>query len=258
MLSAKIQNMLKNLKNKLPKIKEYFKEQNSIVLILLIACGILGGGLLYSQLSLKEEVNLTFNNLISESKAREIGLAYINESLLPVGIEAVSSGEVTEEKGLYKFKIEVADEEFFAYISKDGEILFPQGINVEKAEKEAEEAEARGNFQVSEDELCLEDGKLTIYFFSSETCPHCSWEKPIIEKVVEKFGDYVSFHNNIGIGEDMEIFEKYSTGGVPTLVLGCKYFRVGSGENLGEEKEEEVLTSLICELTGNQPSNICQ
>ena len=92
----------------------------------------------------------------------------------------------------------------------------------------------------------------------SEGCPHCSWEHPIIEEVARKFDGYVSFHNNMNSDADMDIFQKFSTGGVPTLVLGCKYYRVGSGENSGQEQEAENITSLICELTNNQPEEICQ
>ena len=56
---------------------------------------------------------------------------------------------------------------------------------------------------------------------------------------------------------DTDIFGKYSTGGIPTLVFGCKYYRVGSGEGEGEELESKNLTAIICKLTGNQPSSIC-
>ncbi len=56
----------------------------------------------------------------------------------------------------------------------------------------------------------------------------------------------------------MEVFQKYSTGGIPTLVLGCQYYRVGSGETAGEEQEIKDLTGLICKLTNNQPAEICQ
>jgi hypothetical protein len=41
------------------------------------------------------------------------------------------------------------------------------------------------------------------------------------------------------------------------LVLGCKYYRVGSGTSMGEDQEAKVLTALICDLTGNKPVDIC-
>lgn len=118
-----------------------------------------------------------------------------------------------------------------------------------------------GNFLVTKDEICLEEEKPVIYFFGSASCPHCSWEHPIFERVVNKFGDLVSFHNNMDKPADSEIFEKYidiNQGGIPFLVFGCKYARVGSGEILGEAEEEKILTALICKLTEGEPGKVCE
>ncbi|TSC53643.1 MAG: hypothetical protein LiPW16_341 [Microgenomates group bacterium LiPW_16] len=117
-----------------------------------------------------------------------------------------------------------------------------------------------GNFQITKDEICQENGKPIVYLFGSESCPHCRWEKPIFEKVVAKFTDKIVVHNNIDKQADMEVFQKYSSinqGAIPFLVLGCRYVRVGSGEVAGEIEEEKNLTALICKLTGDQPEKIC-
>jgi thiol-disulfide isomerase/thioredoxin len=106
-----------------------------------------------------------------------------------------------------------------------------------------------GNFQETGDEICMEDGKPIVYFFASETCPHCTWEKPIIESVAAEFEDYISFHENIDNNEDRDIMSKYSSGGVPFIVIGCKFARNGSGENIGEYDERQVLRNLICQVT---------
>lgn len=119
-----------------------------------------------------------------------------------------------------------------------------------------------GNFVITKDELCKEDGKPVVYFFGGSFCPHCKWEHPIVEKVMEKFKDQVSFHNNMDKQDaDKEIWNKYASinqGGVPFIVLGCRYARVGSGETLGEKEEERILTALVCKLTGGQPEKTCQ
>lgn len=60
------------------------------------------------------------------------------------------------------------------------------------------------------------------------------------------------------LGTDGEIFDKYSTGGEPILlVLGCKYYRAEAGINIGEDQEAKVLTALICNLTCNKPLEVC-
>ncbi|MFH1451264.1 MAG: hypothetical protein ABIF89_01480, partial [bacterium] len=62
---------------------------------------------------------------------------------------------------------------------------------------------------------------------------------------------------NMDSTEDQEIFSQYSDGSIPTIIVGCKYYRVGSGENLGEEKETNALRAIICKVTGNQPESVC-
>ncbi len=117
-----------------------------------------------------------------------------------------------------------------------------------------------GDFLVLDEEICTEDGKPIVYYFGSSSCPHCIWEHPVIQAVAAEFGDQISFHDLMDKQEEMEIFQKYldiNGGGIPFIVLGCKYARVGSGERAGEEAEKQALTELICELTGNQPPEAC-
>jgi thiol-disulfide isomerase/thioredoxin len=237
-----------------------FKDKNLIILVLLIVCGVLGGMLVYTQFGSKFIPGKFKGNILSGQEAAELALNYINDKLLSGETKASLVGQVTEEKGLYKFQIKIGSNEFFSYVTKDGKILFPQGINLEEEksrDKAKEKSSTLGNFSVSEDEICKEGEKPIVYFFGSERCPHCRWEHPIMEEVAGKFAGLIAFHNNMDTDVDMDIFQKYSTGGIPTLVLGCKYYRVGSGENIGEEQETKVLTALICDLTGNKPTEVC-
>lgn len=117
-----------------------------------------------------------------------------------------------------------------------------------------------GDFLVTNNEICREDGKPVVYFFGSTGCPHCVWEKPVIQKVMKNFEGLVSYHENIDNQNDADVFAKYSDvnpGYIPFLVFGCKYARVGSGESIGEEKEVEALTAILCKLTEGKPSSVC-
>lgn len=87
-----------------------------------------------------------------------------------------------------------------------------------------------------------------------------------MEKVAQKFGTEIDFHENIDSAADTDVFDKYSDinpGYVPFLILGCKYARVGAGETLGKDDaeskklEEEALTAIICKLTNGKPSSTC-
>ncbi len=199
--------------------------------------------------------------VLSSDEAAEKLLSFVNKNILR-GRQTASLMESSEEAGFYKVRFEVEGQEVEWRITRDGRFIFPQVIDLAEVVEPAEETDKEvGNFSVSSDEVCREDGKPIVYFFGSESCPHCRWEHPIMEEVAEKFGDKISFHNNMdtdGTNADKEVFGKYSTGGIPTIVLGCKYYRVGSGESLGKEEEAGVLTDLICKLTDNKPSELCQ
>ncbi len=132
--------------------------------------------------------------------------------------------------------------------------------------KAVEYPKTNGNFLVTDKEVCLEGGKPVVYFFGSASCPHCVWEKPIAQKVFNQFKNEISYHENFDSDKDSEVFAKYSDinpGYVPFLILGCKYVRVGAGENLGKDDaeskklEEEALTVILCKLTDGKPSAVC-
>lgn len=196
----------------------------------------------------------TSPDILSSQQVGEKVIKYINENVL-AGEAVATLEEVGEENGVYKIKLDIEEQKFELYATKDGKLLFTQVIDLE--EKPEEEKLTIGNFLVGQDEICKEDEKPIIYFFGSESCPHCQWEHPIVERVAKNFEGLISFHNNMDSSADMEIFSKYSEGSIPTLVFGCKYYRVGSGEQIGEAEESKILTALICKLTENQPLSVC-
>ncbi len=123
-----------------------------------------------------------------------------------------------------------------------------------KKEMESLRGKTVGDFVLTGEELCSSDGRPIVYFFGTSWCPHCRWEKPVVKKVAQEFGDSIDFRLyeldlKLAPEEDMKLFRKFSPdGAVPTLVVGCRYYRVGSGERFGEEGEAEVLRALICRL----------
>jgi thiol-disulfide isomerase/thioredoxin len=105
-------------------------------------------------------------------------------------------------------------------------------------------------------------GKPAVYFFGTTWCPHCGWERPIFGNVTGMFGNSIDVKKlEIDIVQpatEMEIFSHYSPEGkIPVIIIGGKYFRVGSGESIGEEAETQVLTALICKVAGS-PIDACK
>jgi len=213
---------------------------------------------------------------LSGSEAAKIAVNYINEKLLQGQAQAVLTGKVVSESGLYKINVKVDSEEFPSYVSKDGKLLFPQVIKIEavsstnannnpststQSNNPTGEKTTVGNFVVSADEICQENGKPIVYFFGSNTCPHCRWEHSIIQQVAKQFEGFISFHNNYDNDKEREIFQKYSPEGyIPALVIGCKYYRVGTSEpenDQGALQAADNFSALICKITNNQPEALC-
>jgi len=210
----------------------------------------------------------------SADKAAQKGIEYINKYLLAEGSTATLVSVDNDKIGnLRKITIEIAGNKFGSYVSIDGKYLFasePYDMNKDPNEGatpntqtgstvETTDTQLDGSFSEAKDtEVCMENGKPIVYFFGSSGCSHCAWEKPILKSVVDEFGSAISYHENIDSETDLDVFNKYSTGSVPTIVIGCKYFRVGSGENAGEESEKVSLKKIMCLATGNQPSSLCQ
>ena len=204
--------------------------------------------------------------LLSDQEAAAKVIEYIDGSIVSQGgTEKATLNSITEEKAVYKINFNVGQQVYDMYVSKDGKYLFPGGydmtITPQGAESQTQAEEEKivtiGNFTLSNQEICKENGKPIVYFFGSQSCPHCQWEDPIMKEVMSKFGENIVFKNNMDTNNDTDIFAKYSTGGIPTLVLGCRYSRVGSGESIGPQEEAKVLTALACRLTENQPADVC-
>jgi len=116
-----------------------------------------------------------------------------------------------------------------------------------------------GNFR--DIESAAISGNATAYFFGTTWCPHCAWERPIFTNVTAKFSGFIDAKTTeIDLEQpalEMEIFKHYSQDGkIPLIVIGGKYFRVGSGEILGQEAETNILTAILCKVT-NDPIAEC-
>ncbi|MFH1129275.1 MAG: hypothetical protein V1686_00870 [Patescibacteria group bacterium] len=68
-------------------------------------------------------------NTISKDKASTIAIDFINTNLSQ-GQATATVKEITSQSGVYRVKIDVQGQEYSAYITKDGKILFPQGAEI--------------------------------------------------------------------------------------------------------------------------------
>lgn len=217
----------------------------SLVLIALIA---------FAAINYKQSQS---TSCLSKEEAVNKALEYINTNLVEESAN-VSLAQIYDDKDApyYTFQVNIMGNLYDFIVTTDGTRLFPNtGFDLnEKLDEKVD-----GNFLFKESaEIIKEDGKPVVFLFTSSSCPHCAWEKPIIDEVIDQFGDNIIFKLREDTAEDQEVYSQFGKGGVPLIVLGGKYYREGSGANLGEETEKEYLTKYICELTEGMPENICQ
>ncbi|MDD3711827.1 MAG: hypothetical protein PHP37_04480 [Patescibacteria group bacterium] len=192
---------------------------------------------------------------LSTDEITSNAINFIDETYIRGTVE-IGVIEVTEESGVYKIALDVGGERIDIFTTLDGKILFLEGIDLEG--RVSLERTIGGFTKIAEDP-CLENGKPIVYFFGSEDCPFCQWQQPVLEEAVEAFGDRVVLKSNIGTDADLELFYKYSDGGVPLIVAGCNYFRVGAGGFEGdEESDKEIISAFLCKLTNGEPKEVCQ
>jgi len=94
----------------------------SFVVLLVLATSFL---LFLNQEKIKR---IVFKETPSQEIAEKV-VEFINQNMLPEGISA-SLLEVIEENGLYKIRIKIDENEYTSYVTKDGKLFFPQGIDL--------------------------------------------------------------------------------------------------------------------------------
>lgn len=209
----------------------------------------------------------------SLQKIGEDTIGYINQELLAGQGTATLGGIERSEiiDGMYEVELDIQGNTFKSFVTQDGRYLFVDGpfdmsetlSNSNEAQPlpemlEKESTEVEGWFQeITELDVCMENDKPIIYFFGSDSCPYCEWEKPIIEEVVAEFGDAIDYRKRYDGTTDVDVLLNYSQGAVPTIIVGCKYYRTGAGQSLGEEGEKEALRAVFCRTTGGIPSSVC-
>ncbi len=196
--------MDKEKNESLEKTKEENKKIDKKKLIFVIISGIVLVilGLLVFKLSPKK-------NVLSIEEAKTKAENFINNNLMLPGTKATIK-EISEEYGLYKLSIDLGSagvgELIDSYISQDGELFFPQSINI----KEYEEG---SNSSVQEStEISNKNDKPIIELFVMSHCPYgVQMEKGLIP-VLETLGNSVDFtlkfnsyamHDKVELNEEM-------------------------------------------------------
>lgn len=121
------------------------KLTKSLIPVAIFVAGLLiAGALVYVNQGKVEE---KISEGLSSQQAAEKAINYINQNMLQQGTIA-SLVNVTEEGGVYKFRLKIGENEYDSYVTKDGKLLFTEGINLEQKSTSAQEGgEATGEIQ---------------------------------------------------------------------------------------------------------------
>lgn len=137
-------------------------------------------------------------NVISKDKAKEIAMDVINNDVLQ-GQATATFKEITSKNGVYMIKIELQGQEYYSYITKDGKIVFPQGIEATSQEEE--------NKQATKD--IPKEEKSTAMLFVMSFCPYGNQAEDAMAPVYNLLKDkadiqlhYVIYSNYNGGGSN--------------------------------------------------------
>ena len=153
---------------------------NKRIPIVIIVVGLLiTGAIIYNNYakSSVEEVTEEEVDVLSLEEAGQRVISFIDENILQ-GQTPISLIETVEEDGFYIVKFKVEEEEVEWRITKNGELIFPQVINLTEIEAEPEQGSSLENLA-----KCLSERGMK--FYGAYWCSWCKKEKELFGEAVE-------------------------------------------------------------------------
>ena len=115
-----IKTIIKNIQDKIKKIKKTKKIDRNIILMAVAIVFVLITGII-----------VLMNLGPSDQTIAKSSVDYINKNLLQ-GQATATLGDISRDNGLVKFQITVSGQTFDSYATKDGKLFFPQGFNLKE------------------------------------------------------------------------------------------------------------------------------
>jgi len=168
--------------------KKFTKSILSVTLpaAIVIAAVIIGVVLVYTN---QVKINKTNQGVLTSQTAGEKAIKYINENLLSQGTTA-SLVSVSEEDGVYKFKLNIGGNEYDSYVTKDGKLLFTSGISLEPTPtpSAAPNSSVTPSPAAQQTKASCEDlkktGKALLEAFIVSNCPYGLQMQRILDEIV--------------------------------------------------------------------------
>jgi glutaredoxin len=143
---------------------------------------------------------------ISKDKAAEKAVNYINANFMESGTKAELKS-VEESNGVYKIQLSIGSNSYTSYITRDGKIIFPEGMEL------PEEIVAAG----SETQDIPKKDKSVVQLFVMSFCPYGNQAEELMMPVVDLLKDKAD------IKLHYVIYENYQGGGTDYCMSSGKY-----------------------------------
>jgi hypothetical protein len=147
------------------------------------------------------------NRGVSAKKAGEIAIAYINKALAGQAIATLTADTVKQD-GVYKLKLKVGEQAMDVYITLDGKLIFPSGIEITTDTANTDNTNTNTN---TTSDIPKKD-KTVADLFVMSFCPYGNQAEEIMMNVVDLL------KNKADIKLHYIIYSNYQGGG-PTYCL---------------------------------------
>jgi glutaredoxin len=121
----------------------------------------------------------------AKTKANE----FINKNLMQGGATAAIK-QVVEESGLYKISLNVNDQDYVSFMTRDGKTFFTTGIDIETVQKESAAAQSS---QAPQNQDVPKTDKPNVELFVMSYCPYGTQAEKGILPAVALLGDKIDF-----------------------------------------------------------------
>lgn len=206
---------------------------NKTIPVVIIAVGLLIVGVIiytnYTKPSGEEDVVEEEGEVLSLEEAGERVISFIDENILQ-GQTPISLIETLEEDGLYIVRFKVEGEEVEWRITKNGELIFPQVIDLREIEAEAESEQASSLESFAK---CLTEKGMK--FYGASWCSWCAKQKELFAEAVQ----YLPYVECVDEGSDELTAECQEAG-----ISGFPTWQLPNGELVSGFKTLEELSEL--------------
>ena len=180
--------------------------------------------------------------MMTADSAAQKAMDFIKENMVQPGTEVVVN-DVSEENGLYKIKIEVTQagqsQEVESYMTKNGEIFFPQAVNITQVEEMMSETEQEEEETEEPEVEKVENPKANAFVMSY--CPYGLQFMKAYVPVMELLGDVADLKLN---------FVNYAMHGKKELDENVRMYCI-------QEEQESKLTDYLRCFVENDDYEYC-